>query len=155
MFSLTSPAFESGESIPSKYTCDGERTLNPQLEIHEIPGGTQSMVLLMEDPDVPKEVGPDGSFDHWVLFNLPSVVVKIAEGESIGLAGANGRGEHGYTGPCPPKQYEPSEHRYFFRIYALDTELPLTYGATKDAVVTAMDGHIIAEAELMGTYRRL
>lgn len=153
MFSLTSPAFAQGESIPAQYTCDGDRTMNPPLSIRGIPGGTQSMALLMEDPDVPKEVQPD-TFDHWVLFNLPPVVAEIPEGTSVGLAGVNSRGEHGYTGPCPPPQYEPSEHRYFFRLYALDRELELPYGAHKQLVIDAMEGHIIAETELMGRYKR-
>jgi len=154
MFSLTSPAFAQGESIPSKYTCDGDRMTNPPLTIYGIPTGTQSMVLLMEDPDVPKEAGAD-TFDHWVLFNLPAVVTEISEGMSSGLAGVNSRGEHGYTGPCPPPQYEPAEHRYFFRLYALDTELALPYGATKKQVLAAMEGHVIGEAELMGKYKRV
>jgi len=155
MFSLTSPAFESGGPIPRKYTCDGERTTNPPLAIHDIPNGTQSLVLIMEDPDVPRAVKPDGMFDHWVLFNIPPFIQKIPEGESSGLQGLNGRGEHAYTGPCPPPDHEPSEHRYFFRLYALDKELELPYGVSKKDVFAAMEGHMIAETELMGRYKRV
>lgn len=155
MFSITSAAFENGESIPSRFTCDGQRTKNPPLEIQGIPNGTQSLVLLMEDPDVPKEVKPESMFDHWVLFNIPPFIQKIPEGESSGLQGMNSNGEHGYTGPHPPSQYEPSEHRYFFRLYALDRELELPYGVSKKDVLKAMEGHMIAETELMGRYKKL
>ena len=135
-----------------KYTCEGERTLNPPLSIREVPNGTQSLVLIMEDPDIPKEVRPDGMFDHWVLFNIPPFIREIPEGESTGLQGMNSRGEHGYTGPCPPSQFEPSEHRYFFRLYALDTELALPYGVSKKEVFAAMEGHMLEETELLGKY---
>ncbi|OGG60632.1 kinase inhibitor [Candidatus Kaiserbacteria bacterium RIFCSPHIGHO2_01_FULL_56_24] len=155
MFSLTSPAFANGESIPAKYTCDGERTLNPPLTFHDIPNGTQSLVLIMEDPDVPRALKPDGMFDHWVLFNIAPFVSQIPEGESSGLQGLNGSGGHGYSGPCPPSEHEPSEHRYFFRLYALDRELALPYGVSKQKVFEAMEGHMLAETELMGRYRKL
>lgn len=155
MFSLTSAAFENGASIPSKYTCDGDRSVNPPLQIHDTPAGTQSLVLVMEDPDVPRAVKPDGMFDHWILFNMPPFVSGIPEGESSGLQGMNSRGEHGYTGPCPPHDHEPSEHRYFFRLYALDTELALPYGVSKQGVFKAMEGHMLAETELMGRYKRV
>jgi len=155
MFSLTSPAFENGGSIPSKYTCDGERNLNPPLSIMGVPSGTQSLTLIMEDPDIPKKVNPDDMFDHWLLFNIPPSIREIPEGESSGLQGMNSAGMHGYTGPCPPPQLEPSEHRYFFRLYALDTELALPYGVSKTEVLKAMQGHMLEETELMGRYRRL
>jgi Raf kinase inhibitor-like YbhB/YbcL family protein len=151
MFSLTSSAFIDGESIPIKYTCDGERGVNPPLTFHDIPNGTQSLVLIMEDPDISREVKPDGMFDHWVLFNISPFVSQIPEGESSGLQGMNGRGEHGYMGPCPPS---PDEHRYFFRLYALDKELGLPYGVSKQKVFEAMEGHMLAETELMGRYRK-
>ncbi|OGG73037.1 kinase inhibitor [Candidatus Kaiserbacteria bacterium RIFCSPLOWO2_01_FULL_53_17] len=155
MLSLTSTAFKHGDSIPLKYTCDGEQTVNPPLTIRGIPGGTQSLVLLMEDPDIPKKTKPDDMFDHWVLFNIPPVLTTIAEGASAGVPGMNSRGSHGYTGPCPPKEFEPSEHRYFFRLYALDAELPLKYGASKTDVLKAMQGHMLEEVELMGRYKRI
>ncbi len=154
MFSLTSSAFENGGTIPSKYTCEGERTVNPPLSIREIPSGTQSLTLIMEDPDVPRDMKPDGMFDHWILFNVSPILREIPEGGSAGLQGMNGAGQHGYTGPCPPSDHEPSEHRYFFRLYALDTELTLPYGATKQQVFKAMEGHMLAETELMGRYRK-
>ena len=155
MFSLSSTAFKNGEAIPAKYTCDGSWNMNPPLEIHEIPGGTQSLVLILEDRDVSKEVKPEGMFEHWVLFNIPPFIQKIPEGESSGLQGMNDYGEHGYTGPCPPPHQEPTTHRYFFRLYALDVELALPYGVSKKEVLAAMEGHMIAETELMGTYKKL
>ena len=155
MLSLTSTAFKHGDSIPLKYTCDGEQTVNPPLTIRGIPGGTQSLVLLMEDPDIPKKTKPDDMFDHWVLFNIPPVLTTIAEGASAGVPGMNSRGSHGYTGPCPPPQYEPSEHRYMFVLYALDSELALKEGTTKQQVLDAIEGHVLAHAQLMGRYKRV
>jgi Raf kinase inhibitor-like YbhB/YbcL family protein len=108
----------------------------------------------MDDPDVPAEVRPERNFDHWVLFDIPPATLGISEGGSIGTKGANGRGAPAYAGPCPPPQYAPSEHRYFFRLYALDTMLNLPEGATKQQVLEAMEGHVIAQAELMGRYER-
>lgn len=151
---LTSPAFENGGVIPSTYTCDDRRDLNPALSWSGIPAGTVSLALIMDDPDVPKAVKPDGVFDHWTLFNIPPAVSGIPEGGSAGTPGANGAGRNAYTGPCPPPQYEPSEHRYFFRLYALDAELPLQTGASKEEVLAAMEGHIIGQGELMGRYKR-
>src|SRR3989344_931878 len=128
---LTSPAFENGGLIPAKYTCDEDRTLSPQLLISGVPEEAKSRALIMDDPDVPKAIHPDGMFDHWTLFNIPPQTTGIPEGGSAGIAGANGAGKNAYTGPCPPPQYEPSEHRYFFKLYALDTELTLQTGASK------------------------
>ena|SRR3989344_720632 len=150
---LTSPAFEEGERIPAKYTCDGEN-ISPPLKLEAVPEGAASFALIMEDPDVPRELHPEGVYDHWVAFNIPAETEVLAEGEVIGLPGKNGRGEQGYRGPCPPPQYEPKEHRYFFRLYALDRELALPEGATKDEVLAAMSGHTLATAELMGRYSR-
>lgn len=152
-FRLSSPSFTHGTGIPARYTCDGEN-VSPELDFHSVPGGTKSLVILMDDPDVPKELKPDGVFDHWVLFNIPPSVSGVPEGGSPGISGRNGAGKAGYTGPCPPPQYEPSEHRYFFRAYALDTTLDLGVSATKGDVLSAMEGHVLAEAELMGRYRR-
>lgn len=151
---LTSPAFEHGGKIPAHYTCDGTRTLSPALVWSVVPDGTVSLVLIMDDPDVPKAIKPDGVFDHWTLFNISPTTTEIPEGGSVGSAGVNGAGSNAYTGPCPPPQYEPSEHRYFFRLYALDIELPFASGATKTEVLAAMQGHVLAEAELMGRYKR-
>ncbi len=151
---LTSSVFEQNGKIPTPYTCDGTRDLHPPLSISGVPEGTKSLALIMYDPDVPKELKPDGIFDHWILFNIPPEITEIPEGGSFGIVGVNGRGEHAYTGPCPPKEYEPSEHRYFFSLYALDTELPLLATATKDEVLQAMEGHILGETELIGRYKR-
>ncbi len=151
---LTSAAFENGGLIPAKYTCDEDRTLSPQLSIAGVPAGTKSLALIMDDPDVPKALHADGMFDHWVLFNIPPQTGDIPEGGSAGIAGANGAGKNAYTGPCPPPQYEPSEHRYFFKLYALDAELPLQAGASKADVEKAIAGHVIAQTELMGRYKK-
>lgn len=151
---LTSSAFEHDGNIPARYTCDGTRTLSPALMWSGVPEGALSLALVMDDPDVPKAIKPDGVFDHWTLFNIPPTTTEIPEGGSIGSAGVNGAGNSTYTGPCPPPQYEPSEHRYFFRLYALDTELSLAPGASKTEVLAAMQNHVLAEAELMGRYKR-
>lgn len=150
---LTSPVFVHNGTIPKKYTCDGEN-ISPPLSIEGVPEGAQSLALLMDDPDVPKALRPDGMFDHWTLFNIPPEVSEIGEGESPGLAGRNSRGDKKYTGPCPPPQYEPREHRYFFKLYALDARLVLTEGASKAEVKQAMAGHILAHCELVGRYSR-
>ena len=94
------------------------------------------------------------SVDHWILFNMPPQTREIASGVTVGVPGKNGAGANQYTGPCPPPQYEPSEHRYFFKLYALDTELPLAAGASKADVEQAMRGHVIAQTELVGRYKR-
>ena len=155
MFSLSSPAFENGGKIPSKYTCDEDRLLSPPLFISGVPESAASLALIVDDPDVPKMRRPDGVFDHWVLFNLPSDTTDIPEGRSVGTAGVNSAGTAAYTGPCPPPEYEPSEHRYIFRLYALDEVLNLPSGATKKEVLAAMEGHIIAITEFVGRYRRV
>lgn len=152
--SLTSAAFENGGLIPAKYTCDEDRTLSPQLSIAGVPAGTKSLALIMDDPDVPRALHADGMFDHWTLFNIPPHTGDIPEGGSAGVAGVNGAGKNAYTGPCPPPQYEPSEHRYFFKLYALDTELALQASASKAEVEQAMEGHVVARTELMGRYKR-
>ena len=113
-----------------------------------------SFALVMDDPDVPKQLKPDGVFDHWVVFNIPATATKIEAAGAVGIAGANGAGKNTYTGPCPPPQYEPSEHRYFFRLYAVDVMLRLEAGATKAQVLEAIRGHVLEEAELMGRYKR-
>ena len=161
---LTSPDFGSGGSIPSKFTCDGEQ-LNPALSVSGVPEGAKSLVLIMDDPDVPKQLRPDCIFDHWILFNLPALPSGQAGGRQVFLVergkvpegavvGSNSTGKSTYIGPCPPREYEPSRHRYFFRLYVLDAMLPLETGATKAEVLKAMKGHVIGEAELMGTYKR-
>ncbi len=155
--SLTSAAFQNGESIPSQYTCDGAN-ISPALSWSGVPEGTESLTLIMDDPDIPDAVKESRSikeFDHWTLFNISPTVNEIAEGRSAGTTGANGAGQSVYTGPCPPPQYEPSEHRYFFRLYALDDTLSLSAGAAKADVLTAMDGHVLGNGELIGKYKRI
>lgn len=151
---LTSSAFANGASIPSLYTCD-EKNISPPLLISGVPAQAKSLVLVMDDPDVPKAVKPEGVFDHWVLFNMPIETTSIPEGDSAGVQGSNGAGKLGYTGPCPPPQYEPSEHRYNFVLYALDSELTLPEGASKQKVLGAIEGHFLEEARLTGRYKRI
>lgn len=155
--SLTSTAFQNGASIPSQFTCDAEN-VSPPLQISGVPEGAKSLVLIMDDPDIPqvfKQERSIDSFDHWTLFNIAPDTTEVAQSGSVGTAGANGAGKNQYTGPCPPREYEPSEHRYFFKLYALDSLLSLGAGATKQEVLDAMEGHIIGEAELMGKYKRV
>jgi Raf kinase inhibitor-like YbhB/YbcL family protein len=154
-FSLASPAFENNGIIPAKYTCDGDKTINPPIKFSGVPEGTKSLVLIMDDPDVPKMLRPDSVFDHWVVFNIPADVKGIPEGGPvIGVAGANGGGTNAYTGPCPPPQYEPAEHHYVFKLYALREPLALSAGATKIEVLDALASVKIAETELIGRYSR-
>jgi Raf kinase inhibitor-like YbhB/YbcL family protein len=150
---LSSTAFAPNASIPSKYTCDGTQ-ISPPLSISGAPEGTKTFALIVEDPDVPKQLMPGGVFVHWVVFNIPGNLSEIPEGGEAGIAGSNGAGKNAFAGPCPPPQYEPSEHRYFFTLYALDAELPLQAGASKDDVVKAMQGHILAQSELIGKYKK-
>ncbi|MFO7913857.1 MAG: YbhB/YbcL family Raf kinase inhibitor-like protein [Desulfotignum sp.] len=148
---LTSSAFVQGEKIPSKYTCDGDN-VNPPLEITGVPHEAKSLVLIMDDPDVPKNLREDGMWDHWVVFNIPPDTAAIAENsEPSGTAGVGTNGKTGYAGPCPPDR----EHRYFFKLFALDTQLDLPEKSTKADVENAMPGHVLSHAELMGTYERI
>lgn len=138
---LESPAFEHEGNIPSEYTCDGEDKI-PELRIKNVPEKAKSFVLICEDPDAPM-----GTWDHWVAWNIP-VTDKINS-----LAGAKGKNSWGrldYGGPCPPS----GEHRYYFSVYALDTELELAEGSSKEELKKAMEGHVIEEAVLMGKYSR-
>jgi len=153
---LQSSAFREGERIPSQFTCDGDN-INPELIFGNVPENTVSLVLIMDDPDVRQSVKDErgiDAIDHWILFNIPPNTSSIAENTTVGVPGEN-VGEGGaYVGPCPPPQFEPAEHRYFFRLYALDTELGLHAGATKEEVRRAMEGHVIDNAELIGRYSR-
>ena len=143
---ISSPVFSEGDVIPRKYTCDGE-DLSPPLSWFGPPDGTQSLVLITDDPDAPV-----GTFVHWVLFNIPPDATSLPEGISgIGTQGVNGFGKSGYGGPCPPKG--PS-HRYFFKIFALDSHIDLQSSATKSEVEKAMQDHVLAQGQLMGTYER-
>lgn len=157
MLTLESPAFKNGETIPFTFTCDGTN-VNPEVHLIDVPQGAQSLVLLMDDPDIPNEIKESRGiekFDHWVLYNVPPGTSVIKEGERVGTLGLNSRGDAAYTGPCPPTEYEPTNHRYFFRLYALDGELSFEDTPTLEEVKAAMEGRILEEAELMGTYERV
>ncbi|MBU0766353.1 YbhB/YbcL family Raf kinase inhibitor-like protein [Patescibacteria group bacterium] len=146
---MTSSVFEHGALIPIKYTCDGEN-MNPPLVFSDIPENAISLVLIMEDPDVPKSIRSDGMWDHWVVFNIPPSVTSLEENEQpSGVAGKGTTENLHYKGPCPPAQ-----HRYYFRLFALDTLLDLPEGSIKLDVLEAMEGHVLAEAKLMGRYDR-
>lgn len=147
---VLSPAFEHEGLIPSKYTCDGDN-VSPPLAIDGIPKGTVSLVLVVEDPDVPWTIREDGVWDHWVVFNMPPDTTRIAEGEiPQGTLGRTTQGVRAYGGPCPPD----GEHRYLFRVYALDTWLRLPEGSTKKEVLEMSKGHVLESTTLMGRYRR-
>lgn len=147
---VASSAFHEGGIIPSRYTCEG-KNVNPPLEISGVPPHAKSLVLIMDDPDVPKHLRPDGIYDHWVVTDLPPETRKILENSKPGgVEGKNTAGKNEYTGPCPPDR----EHRYFFKIYALDKMIYLSPGATKKEVEKAMQGHILAECQLMGRYEK-
>ncbi|MEZ4104176.1 MAG: YbhB/YbcL family Raf kinase inhibitor-like protein [Candidatus Paceibacterota bacterium] len=149
---LTSPAFVDGQNIPSKYTCDGEN-INPELHISGIPEGTVSLVLVMDDPDIPdsvKESRGIEKFDHWVIYNMPPDTTVIKEGEKVGNEGLSSRGETGYVGSCPPDR----EHRYFFRLYALPNTLNFIKTPTLDEVETVAKESAIESTILMGRYQR-
>jgi len=146
---LSTPAFKQGEKIPSKYTCDAAG-MNPALNFSGVPANTRQLVLTMHDPDVPKNLMPSGNFDHWMVWDIAPASKGIAEGAGSSM-GINGTGKAGYIGPCPPDR----EHRYFFRLYALD--IPLADKTFKDraALEDAMKGHILAQSELMGRYEKV
>jgi Raf kinase inhibitor-like YbhB/YbcL family protein len=150
-FVLASPAFAYGEVIPREYTCDGAGT-PPLLTVAGVPAGTRSLVLIMQDPDVSKQLRPDGLFVHWVMFNIPMISTTVTP--TTGVTAKNTKGDNAYMGPCPPPEYEPKEHRYFFTLFALDAELPLDGSAYKRDVIDAMRGHVIGKTQLMGRYTR-
>lgn len=145
---LKSSAFDHHGNIPRKYTCQGN-DINPPLEIIDVPSNAQSLVLIMDDPDVPKDRRKDGMWVHWVVFNIDPKTTKIPENTPhFAKFGKNTEGKNAYQGPCPPDR----EHRYFFKLYALDSLLDLPEGSSKEEVLDAMRGHILQEAELMGLY---
>ena len=139
---ITSPAFKHEENIPSEYTCDGKDAI-PVLQISDAPSNTKSFALIVDDPDAPM-----GTWDHWILWNIPANTKTITG--PTGVAGRNSWGRTNYGGPCPPS----GVHRYFFKLYALDTMLELPQGSPKPALEKAMKGHVLAEAVLMGKYQR-
>jgi Raf kinase inhibitor-like YbhB/YbcL family protein len=149
---IESDAFEAEGTIPQQYTCDGD-DLSPPLTWSEPPVGTQSLALVCADPDAPA-----GTWDHWVLFNIPAGVRSLPEGisadpvvEGLGAHGSNGWGRLDYGGPCPPAG---AAHHYLFQLYALDTNLDLDPGASRKDVEKGMKGHILAEGQLVGEYGR-
>lgn len=145
---ILSTAFENESSIPSKYTCTG-KDISPPLSWKDEPPNTKSFVLIVDDPDAPV-----GNWDHWIVFNLPNSTHELTENfttlPSHALYGKNSWGKSAYGGPCPPS----GEHRYYFKLYALDTVLNLPAGASKSQIESAMKGHILAEAKLMGRYKK-
>jgi Raf kinase inhibitor-like YbhB/YbcL family protein len=148
---LSTPAFKQGEKIPSKYTCDAQGGgVNPALNFGGVPANTKQLVLTMHDPDVPKTLMPSGNFDHWFVWNIAAASKGIAEGAGASM-GMNGTGKAGYIGPCPPDR----EHRYFFRLYALDTALAGKTFTDRASLEEAMKGHILAQSELMGRYEKI
>jgi Raf kinase inhibitor-like YbhB/YbcL family protein len=153
-FSLTSPAFNTGEKIPSRYTCEGE-DVSPPLAISGVPDGTKSLALIIDDPDAPDPKAPKRVWVHWLLYNLPADTEAVPEDSSrTGLpkgavTGVSDRKEAAYHGPCPPI----GRHRYFHKLYALDTLLPVK-AITKPELEAAMRGHVLAETSLMATYQK-
>ena len=148
---LTSPAFQDGHSIPTVYTCDG-KNISPPLKWSGSPAGTKSFALIVDDPDAPR-----GIWVHWVLWNLPAAATELKEALSTlpylpsgALQGKNDSGDIGYSGPCPPS----GTHRYFFKLYALDTVLSLKSSVTKSDLEAAMKDHHLAQATLIGVYSR-
>ena len=148
---ITSTAFEDGGMIPTKYTCDGE-DISPPLQWDAVPEGTKTIALINDDPDAPM-----GTWVHWVIFNIPADVKELAQNIPADKTLPNGAKQGitdfrrvGYGGPCPPG----GTHRYFFKIYALDSEINLEAGADKEQLLKAMKGHIIGQGQLIGKYKR-
>jgi Raf kinase inhibitor-like YbhB/YbcL family protein len=141
---VKSPAFLPNQEIPEKYGCNGEST-NPPLTIEGVPKEAKSLAIIVDDPDAPR-----GTFDHWVMWNVSPTTTSIGEDVAPGTEGLNGMREHGYTGPCPPS----GTHRYFFKAYALDTELGLGANSMKRDLEKAMQGHILAQGELVGLFSK-
>lgn len=149
---MTNPAFSNNVPIPKKFTCDAEN-LSPAIEWSNVPEAALSLALIADDPDA-----PGGTWVHWVLYNIPPTLKKLPEGiakgaeiSGIGLQGLTSFGDAGYGGPCPP---QGSPHRYYFRLYALDLAPNLAAGMNSGKLQSAIKGHILAEAVLMGTYQR-
>jgi len=150
-FQITTTAFRDGSSIPKRFTCDGP-DVSPALSWGDPPAGTRSLAIIADDPDAPA-----GTWVHWVLYDLPADTRKLPEGVAKdrelpngALQGRNDFGKIGYNGPCPPRG---SEHRYFFKLYALDSRTGLKAGATKSELERAMKGHVLAQAQLVGKFQ--
>jgi Raf kinase inhibitor-like YbhB/YbcL family protein len=142
---LTSPAFDENQEIPKRYTCE-DLNISPPLTFEDIPEMTESMVLVVEDPDAPSK-----PWVHWLVFNIPTTTTSVDEGTipEGGIEGTANGGTRGYEGPCPPT----GEHRYVFTLYAINTRLALDLLANKDEVMKAIEGFILDKAELVGFYR--
>ncbi len=140
---ISSPEFQHNQAIPRKFTCQGD-DINPTLIISGIPKETKSLALIVDDPDAPR-----GTWIHWVVYNMP-VLERIEEDSIPGTQGVNSAGEFTYHGPCPPS----GTHRYFFKVYALDTELNLNAGIAKADLEQAIQGHVLDKAELIGLYKK-
>ena len=155
VLTLKSNDFANGGEIPSKYSCEGEN-ISPALNWENVPESTQSLVLIIDDPDAPDPKAPKMTWVHWVLYNIPADVKALPEGASTAVLaqgteqGQNDWKKTGYGGACPPI----GRHRYFHKLYALDTVLNKIHKATKSQIQSAMKGHIIAQAELVGTYEK-
>lgn len=147
-FTIKSAAFNEGGAIPSKYTCDG-KDISPPLSWQNTPQGTKSFVLIVDDPDAPA-----GNWIHWIIFNISETTHELSENlcslPNGAKQGENSWGKSTYGGPCPPT----GEHRYFFKLYALDTLLNLPGGANRSQIESAMQGHILATAKLLGKYKK-
>lgn len=138
-------AFEHGRNIPAKYTCEGV-DVSPMLRITDVPGNAKSLALIVDDPDA-----PTGTWIHWAMWNIPPETKEIPEGANVGVVGITSAGSVGYHGPCPPRG---PAHTYRFKLYALDVTLGLKTGATVAQLEAAMEGHVLAMAELDGEYQR-
>lgn len=139
---IVSPDFQDGGEIPARFTCHGEN-INPQLDISHIPPGTSTLALIVDDPDAPNK-----TWVHWVVYNIP-LTGKIERNSVPGDEGNNDFEQQHYGGPCPPS----GTHRYYFKLYALDTALSLS-NPQKEDLLTAMEGHILAECKLMGKFSK-
>ena len=152
---LASPAFSQQGGIPTRYTCEGE-DISPPLSWSDVPEGTQSFTLIVDDPDAPDPQAPRMTWVHWALYNLPATARALPEGinpEALPAGTKEGQNDWkrtGYGGPCPPI----GRHRYFHKLYALDTVLPDLRKPTKPQLEKAMAGHVLAQAELIGTYKK-
>jgi Raf kinase inhibitor-like YbhB/YbcL family protein len=145
-FALESSAFRNAQAVPSRHTCEGE-DVSPPLRWTDVPEGTRSLALVVDDPDA-----PGGVFTHWIAWRLDPGSGGLGEGEAAPSEGENDFGTTGYRGPCPPPGH--GRHRYVFHLYALDADLELGDGASKDDLEQAIKGHVLTTAELVGTYER-
>lgn len=154
-FKLSSSAFAPNGSIPSKYTCEGDDT-SPPLEWTDSPSGTKGFALIVDDPDAPDPAKPQRTYVHWVVYNIPAGTTKLAENAANSglpggaMQGSNDWNRQTYGGPCPPI----GRHRYFHKLYALDSELDGLNNPTKADLEKAMQGHVLGKAELVGTYEK-